>query len=382
VQIFLFKTQGGFIKNLYKFGLLNLGNMDDNYYKQFFSIIILLILAVLCFLIIKPIIMAIIMGFILSFIFMPLYKKLILWTKSQNLSAGIICVGLLAIFILPIWFLSPVAIDQAVKVYFASQDFDFVTPLKSIFPSVFTSETFAVEAGNAIGNFVTGLTDALVRSFSKLVLEIPALLLQLVVVLFTLFFVLRDKDRLFDFVKSFSPFSKEVEKKLAESSSGITASVLYGQVVIGTIQGTIAGIGFLIFGVPNAILLGLLAIVAGIFPVIGTILVWGPVFIYSILQMSSISIIGIFIFGFISTNIDNFLRPLIVSRRVKIPSVIIILGMIGGVFFFGVLGFILGPLVIAYLLIILEGYQFKKKKSKFFIEEESEQKLLFQKFSR
>ncbi|MBT4258113.1 AI-2E family transporter [archaeon] len=356
--------------------------MDDNYYKQFFSIIILLILAVLCFLIIKPIIMAIIMGFILSFIFMPLYKKLILWTKSQNLSAGIICVGLLAIFILPIWFLSPVAIDQAVKVYFASQDFDFVTPLKSIFPSVFTSETFAVEAGNAIGNFVTGLTDALVRSFSKLVLEIPALLLQLVVVLFTLFFVLRDKDRLFDFVKSFSPFSKEVEKKLAESSSGITASVLYGQVVIGTIQGTIAGIGFLIFGVPNAILLGLLAIVAGIFPVIGTILVWGPVFIYSILQMSSISIIGIFIFGFISTNIDNFLRPLIVSRRVKIPSVIIILGMIGGVFFFGVLGFILGPLVIAYLLIILEGYQFKKKKSKFFIEEESEQKLLFQKFSR
>ena len=117
----------------------------------------------------------------------------------------------------------------------------------------------------------------------------------------------------------------------------------------------------------------ILAILAGIFPVIGTVLIWVPVLIYAVFNLGLTNSLGILIFGIISTNIDHFLRPLIIAKRARIHASIIIIGMIGGVFYFGILGFILGPLIIAYLLIVLEGYHLKRKKSKFFIEEQEEE---------
>ena len=83
-----------------------------------------------------------------------------------------------------------------------------------------------------------------------------------------------------NYIKSLLPFSKYVETRLLEYSKGITSSVLYGQVVIGIIQGIIAGIGFFIFGVPNALVLALLTALVGVIPLIGPWLVWVPIDIY------------------------------------------------------------------------------------------------------
>ncbi len=346
--------------------------MKENSFKNILLLGLLVGILVLSFLLIKPILMAIITGFILAFIFMPVYRKLLHYLKSPNASSLIICIVLLAIIIFSLWFLVPVGINQAVKVYFASRNFDFVTPLKSIFPSVFQSNSLAVDVGNAISNFMVSFTDKLVQYFSNFLLELPSLTLQLIVVFFTLFFVLRDKEKLSEFLKSFSPFSKDVEKRLIKSSSSITSSILYGQVIIGLVQGLVAGAGFFIFGVPNAFLFTLLAVLAGVFPIIGTAFVWVPVAIYALVNMSFFKVVGILFFGFLSIISGHILRPMIVSRKTKVHSSIVLIGMIGGVFYFGILGFILGPLILSYLLILLEGYQFKKRKSKFFIEESKE----------
>ena len=185
-------------------------------------------------------------------------------------------------------------------------------------------------------------------------------MLQLLVVFFTFFFVLRDKDKLLDYIQSLLPFSKDVEKKLFTQTKGITMSVLYGQVVIGILQGLIAGIGFFIFGVQSALLLTLLAAVAGIFPVIGTAIVWVPVSIYLMTTGNNVSAVGVFVFGIIASTIDNILRPMFVAKRTTLPVSISLISMIGGFFLFGILGFILGPLIVAYLLIILEIYRNKK----------------------
>ncbi|MFH1661786.1 MAG: AI-2E family transporter, partial [Candidatus Falkowbacteria bacterium] len=183
------------------------------------------------------------------------------------------------------------------------------------------------------------------------------LFLQSLVVLFTFFFVLRDKEELVLYLKSLSPFTKEVEKKFFDSSKRITASVIYGQVIIGLAQGLVAGVGFFIFGVPNALFLTMLAALAGIFPVIGTAIIWVPVVIYLVLEGSTFATVGVGIFGIISSSIDNFLRPIIVSKRTDIHISVLLVGMIGGLFLFGVLGFILGPLILAYLFILLEVYR-------------------------
>ena len=126
------------------------------------------------------------------------------------------------------------------------------------------------------------------------------------------------------------------------------------------IQGIIAGLGFFIFGVPNALLLTILAAIAGIFPIIGTTIVWAPVAIYLFVAGDMFSAVGVVVFGLIASVIDNVLKPMFVSQRTSMPTSMILIGMIGGFFLFGILGFILGPLILAYLIIILEIYRNKR----------------------
>lgn len=330
--------------------------------------IILIVLVVLSFFLLKPILLSIIVGLILAFIFTPLYNWIYKITKYKNISAILVCLLLILLIVLPLWFLTPIIIRQSIEIYSASQQMDFVTPIKSIFPSLFASEEFSAEIGSIIHSFVTKITNSLMNSLSQLILNFPVLFLQSLVVFFTFFFVLRDKDEFISYIKSFLPFSKDIEEKLFESSKGITYSVIYGQFIIGIIQGLLIGIGFLIFGVPNALFLTLLATLAGIFPIIGTMIIWLPVLIYLLIAGNTFAAIGILILGIISSHLDNFLRPIFVSKRTQMNSSLILIGMIGGLFLFGVLGLILGPLILAYLLIILEIYR-RKDTSGIFIQQ-------------
>jgi predicted PurR-regulated permease PerM len=334
--------------------------MEEIYFRKIMTMTIVVFLIVLSFFLLKPILSSIAIGLILAFVFSPLYDYLFRKLKSENLSASLVCIFLALLVILPVWFLTPIVIDQSFRVFQYSQQMDFVTPLKNIFPDLFASETFSAEVGSIIHSFVTKMTNSLVNILSQLILNFPTLFLQFIVVFFTFFFILRDKEAFIDYIKSLLPFSKDVEEKLFKSSKDITASVIYGQVIIGILQGLAVGIGFLIFKVPNALFLTLLACLAGVFPVIGTTIIWLPVVIYVLIAGNTFSAIGVTIFGLISSSLDNLIRPIIVAKRARIHSSLVLIGMIGGLFLFGILGFILGPLILAYLLIILEIYRNKK----------------------
>jgi len=337
--------------------------MEIPHFRKFLTIIIIAGLIALSFLVLKPILMSIIFGFILAFILSPLYNFFVRLTKHPTSSATIVCVLLIAVILVPIYLLTPLMINQTIKFYLSAQNTDYSNILESIFPSLTASGDFSVDFGSAIQSFVIKGGNYLLDSLSKIVLNFPVILLHLVVILFALFFALRDKDALIEYIKSLSPFSKEIESKLFKSSKEITASVLYGQVIVGIMQGIIIGIAFFIFGVPNAILLTALAVVLGVLPIIGPMFVWVPVLAYLLVEGNVVSSVGIFIFGILASNIDNILRPVFVSRFTRMHSSIVLIGMIGGLFLFGILGLILGPLILAYLLIILEVYRSKNNKT-------------------
>jgi predicted PurR-regulated permease PerM len=347
--------------------------MEDAYLKKITTAVILAILAVLTFFLLKPILLSIVVGFILAYIFTPIYKRLYSFTKSKNFSASLICIFLFLVIIIPFWFLTPIVLQQSIKIYFASQQIDFMTPLQQFFPSLFSSPEFTSEMGGIIQNFVTKMTSSLMNSLSGILVNFPTLFLHLLVVSFTFFFVLRDSDEIIEYVKSLLPFSKDVEKKLFAYTRGITGSVIYGQIIIGMIQGVLTAIGFFIFGVPNAMLLSLLAVIAGVLPILGTVLVWFPVSVYLYMGGNIVPAIGVAIFGLLSNTIDNFLRPMIVSKATNMHSGIVLIGMISGLFLFGVLGLILGPLILSYLIVILELYR-NKKEPGFLIQREGSKK--------
>mgnify|MGYP001564594291 CR=1 FL=1 len=339
--------------------------------RTIFATAILVFLGILAIFILKPIIISIIIAFLLAFIFSPVYDWLHRKTKSKNLSATIVIIFLMAIIILPLWFFTPILIKQSFGFFESVNKADFTNVLKSIFPDLFASQQFATEIGIITSSFTSRIAGAMTNAFANIILNFPEIAMQLMVLFFTFFFVLRDKDIFISYVRNILPFQKDVEEKLFRYTRDVTSSILYGHVVIGVLQGLILGISFFIFGIPKALLLTSIAVIVGIVPIVGPFLVWLPVAIYIFLTHgATFSFFGILFFGLIASSIDNYLMPLIVSRKTQIHSGILLISMVGGLFFFGVLGFLLGPLVISYLLIFLEIYRGKSRPS-ILVEESS-----------
>ena len=335
--------------------------MDPKKLKEVSIIVLIVILIVLTLFILKPIAKAILIGLLGAYVLYPVHKRLLKKIKSPNLSALIICLAIFVVILLPLWLLTPLVIKQAFNIYITMQNTDLVSLFTSHFPSFFGSQELSVNLISSINGFIGKVISNLLSNFTQIIINLPALILQFFIVVFTFFFTLRDGKGLIEYLKSFSPLSKESQKRFFERFKDITNSVLLGQVVVGIAQGLVTGIGLFIFQVPNALILTIIAVLVGVIPIIGPWLVWIPAGIYLLASGRSGAAIGLLIYGLIVvTWIDSIIRPAIVSRKTKINSGIIFIGMIGGLFTFGIIGLLLGPLILSYLLLALELYKQKK----------------------
>src|SRR3989344_998429 len=254
--------------------------MEESEFKKILIVILAIFLLALAFLILKPIIISVLAGVILAYLFSPIYRRLNKKLNSPSISAFIILLGITIVVILPIIFLIPLIIRQLVNVYILVRSVDLVDLVSKIFPTLFQTQQSSADLSailtsvNSIAaNFLSGL-------FRTTFMNLPSILLQIAIILFTFFFVLRDHMEIKQYFFAISPFKKESQERFYTSFEQITNSILYGQVIVGIVQGLVAGIGYLIFGVEGALLLTLLTILAGIIPVLGTWLVLGPVTLY------------------------------------------------------------------------------------------------------
>ena len=198
--------------------------MEDEYLKRATITFVLLVLAFLSFLVLKPILLSIILAIILVVIFSPIHNWLLRILNSRTLSASLICLFLFFLIVIPFWFLIPIFVQQSFQLYVVSQQIDFVTPLKTIFPSFFASDQFSNEIGSIISSFTTKTTNAFVNWLSQIILNFPKISLQILVIFFTFFFVLRDKEYFEDYLKNILPFNKDVKEKLFKSSKAVKVS--------------------------------------------------------------------------------------------------------------------------------------------------------------
>jgi predicted PurR-regulated permease PerM len=207
-------------------------------------------------------------------------------------------------------------------------------------------------------NIVGQLFSGFLNQFTDLFVNLPSIMLKFAVFLFTFFFAIRDSKTLSSYITKLSPFSKKMEIKIMTEFRGITNAIVFGQVLVGVIQGLALGIGVFILRIPNALTLTFIACLVSIIPLIGAWGVWAPVSAYLLIngQIFSGIFLALYGFFFVST-IDNFLRPYILSRRTSLALPVSIIGTIGGLYFFGIAGLLLGPLILAYALIIIEFYQ-------------------------
>ncbi len=338
--------------------------IDEKSFDKIASIVIIAVLLILAFLILKPILTSVIFALILSFIFYPLYNKIFLWIKSQNIAALIVCILLLTIIIVPLLLLTPTLVKQTFNAYTYLQREDVFAPLKDFVSNLLSSPELSKHITLAINTFTSKIASSFLNQFTNIFLNSPTILLHILIILFVFFFGLRDGDRIVAYIQSLSPLSKESEKKIFKQFKEITYSVIYGNIFVGIVQGLFTGAALFILKIPNALVWTLVAIFAGILPMIGTWVIWVPVDIYLFAIGRTTAALGLLIYGLVVIIwVDNITRMIIVSKTTKINSAIVLVSMVGGLFVFGALGLVLGPLIISYLLLLLDSYRNKRAAS-------------------
>jgi len=175
---------------------------------------------------------------------------------------------------------------------------------------------------------------------------------------FTLFFLLRDGAAIVRGVESLVPLERRRTEVLLARLYDAVSAVVRGTLVTALAQGTLGGLGYWAFGVPFPVFLGLGPALLSLLPVGGSALVWVPASIYLVLKGSWIR--ALLLLGwsvlFVSTA-DNILKPLLMTGGTRLPTLFLFFGMLGGLQLFGVLGFILGPVLLVLLAAFLEMYR-------------------------
>ena len=187
---------------------------------------------------------------------------------------------------------------------------------------------------------------------------LPGFFIALTVILFVVYYVLVDGERLVEYLERAAPIpASQVHFLLEEARNGLNA-VFAGQILTSLIQGALGGIGFLIAGVPGAIVWASVMAVLSLLPVVGAFLVWVPAAIFLLLRGDLWQ--GLFLIGWgvvVVSQIDNFVRPKLIGDRAAIHPIFVLIGVLGGVAAFGFIGLFLGPLIVGVAISVLKVWE-------------------------
>jgi predicted PurR-regulated permease PerM len=197
----------------------------------------------------------------------------------------------------------------------------------------------------------------LVTFASRMTATTAGFLLNLFVMLYAMFFFFRDGDKILERIFYYTPLSDEDETRMLTQFASITRATVKGTLVIGIIQGALAGIAFWVAGIEGAALWATIMTILSIIPGVGAALVWVPavIILFATGQYLTATLLAAWCAAVVGT-VDNFLRPVLVGRDAKMPDLLILIGTLGGLFLFGPIGFIVGPIVCGLFLTVWDIY--------------------------
>jgi predicted PurR-regulated permease PerM len=172
------------------------------------------------------------------------------------------------------------------------------------------------------------------------------------VMLYVLYFLLRDGERLSGEVGRRIPLRQEHTQRLLTQFATVVRATVKGNIVVALIQGALGGVAFLVLGVPGPMLWGAVMALFSLLPAVGAVLVWAPVAAYFFFTGELVKGVGLTLWGVLVIGlIDNFLRPILVGRDTRMPDWLVLVATLGGLVVFGLNGFVIGPVIAAVFLV-------------------------------
>jgi predicted PurR-regulated permease PerM len=335
----------------------------NNQKMQFYFLLALLILTcVIAFFIFRPFIYILVFASVFAVIFRGVYEKIMVVThRKAGFSAAITTIIIIFCILIPLSLIAIQIFTEISQLYTSLSAGNeqsgmiqilkiFLLKIEGLAPTSlglsFNPDQLIKQVANWLMNNIGSIFSNMANMFTGLFIFIVGL-----------FYLLKDGHQLKTSIIKFSPLSDKDDKTIFDKLQLAINSVVKGSILVALIQGGVATIGFTIFGVPNPFLWGCMAVISALIPAIGTSLVMIPSIIYLILVNHVWQGIGLIIWAILAVGlIDNFIGPKIVSRGIKMHPFITFLSTLGGLAYFGLAGFLLGPLIVNILFTLFGIY--------------------------
>lgn len=344
-------------------------NISGTSFRTGFVLLLVLAISALFLAVIWPFLKPLLLGAMLAGLSHPLYQwvtRLLGGRKSAGAALTLLILFVLAVG--PISAFVGVVVTQALQVseqaipwvqqhFGAASTFNAHDWLVQRFPALAAYVPTQAQIMENVGNAAKSAGGFLVAGASRMTAGTAAFLLDLFVMFYAMFFFFRDGRAILEKIFYYTPLDHEDEVRVLERFTSVTRATIKGTVVIGIIQGGLAGMGFWVAGIGGAAFWGTIMAILSIVPGIGAALVWVPgvAYLYFTGQALAATLLLAWCAAIVGS-VDNILRPMLVGKDAKMPDLLILVGTLGGLFLFGPIGFIVGPIVCGLFLTVWEIY--------------------------
>ncbi|ELY4520440.1 AI-2E family transporter [Cronobacter muytjensii] len=334
--------------------------MNSKEMSRAFFILILFIVSILFFNLIKPYLSAVLWAVILAVIFYPIKRRLCHAMGGRASIASLLTVVLICLLVFaPLAVITSSLIKEFNTVYSDLQANNttlsvLLADVVRILPD-WAQQMLAenqLDSATAIQEKISGAalkgSQYVAGSIFLISRNTFSVVVGFGIMLYLLFFLLKDGPRLVSMVLNALPLSDKVKQRLFRRFAAVARATVKGTVVVAVVQGVLGGVAFYFAGIGASILWGALMAFLSLVPAVGTALIWVPAVIYLFTTGAIVKAVLLTAFFIVVVGLaDNLLRPLLVGKDIRMPDWLILLATLGGLEVYGINGFVVGPLIAA-----------------------------------
>jgi predicted PurR-regulated permease PerM len=346
--------------------------MELKNYNVYFFFVILIGVTILAWFVLQPFAIPFLIAAILAHLFYFLYEAILKVFKSGTFSSLLTCLIIALVVIIPVVFISALVVNEIQSMLMQisiqpSQGGNLIMSTivkiqKNLSETIFFIPSDFMDK-NLLLSSLRLISQNALTIFGSIYANVAHFFFVTFIMFFSLFYLFIDGKKLIRKVMQLSPIKNSYENLLLERFNSITRATIKGTTLVAIVQGLIGGILFFFTDVPAPVLLGMIMVLTSVIPAVGSGLVWAPVGIAMILagQINQ-GIIILLVGALIISMIDNFIKPALVGRDTQMHPLLILFATLGGITFFGIIGFIIGPIILSLFIALWDIYQIEFKK--------------------
>ena len=319
----------------------------------------------LCWLMLRPLIGVLAWAAVLVIVFYPVHKRLAKKIGRRGLSALLSCLLVILIVVLPLSIVTIALAAELAKVVpdLPTRVSQFLTTQTPLFGNVsqWVHDRLGIEAASSQGFFIEQLKrsgEFLLGLSWSLMGNLVGGFVKAFFVIFTMYYLFRDGDKIVSKLPAALPLSKKQSEAILRRTQEVISASVHGVVIIAILQGVLGGLAFWVLGIPSPALWAVLMTFVCMIPIAGSFMVWLPLSVYLMLNGHWTKAILLIAWGaLIVSTIDNFLRPKLIKNQTKLHELLVFFSVLGGISLFGLLGIVLGPVIVAITLGLLETFR-------------------------